>query len=707
MFYLIELVSETEEARAHEITKGLSDKVYIEILTSSYKDVSLYLSKYISEEPGIFKIEIRFKNEFFEYKNILVTNKSFKKSLKEIDVIHSFASNDLSEIEVVFIKKSTFIINKARLSLVILFFIMIAMLFFLRSYIRTYFGIPIEELSNAFKYYSSKEFQQSQEDFIFKSSLDSDELIKLKDALQFVKVSSINRLKMNEILKIRVKSAVQSKNVFIASMTHDFKTPLVSIAGINKELSNRIDTNDKVAKRLIRAMNYVIFDMESIVSNVLDLSKIEAGESLAVEEEHANLCSVINCVISSYSFFAEERGVYFLINIDKAINNVKIDARKYKQILRNIVSNAIKYSRDTPVSISVYFVDKSIRTEVSDKGPGVSNNVINTMFKPFERDKNDLTEGTGIGLSLSQKVLNQIGKTITFTNNKKAGATFRFDFPVTYAKSALKKLPSKAERSVVLLDLHSKELKEHVACLCINCFGFLVYDVNDYKNESNNPIAVISSGYFKILSNGTMRLTERGLFNKSLNINHWKERGVRIAHVFENSGFNPDMASVFGFSDSLMLSEIQSFLVCESSYEKESNVRFNKYLFKELSILISEDNKIYAELLIKNLLRVGFVSIQHVENGEDAVNKVKKNHIDVIFMDHMMPIMNGIEASKIIKSISPDTLILGFTAAKNEIKIESEKYMDKVYIKDLSALNEPLSYINNHFKDDSQGSLFL
>ena len=223
------------------------------------------------------------------------------------------------------------------------------------------------------------------------------------------------------------------KSLFIASMSHELRTPLNSIIGFTgimaKGLAGEINAEQKKQLGMVQDSARHLL---ALINDVIDISKIEA-DKIEAGISTFNLADVIGDVRTTYNTAAQERGLVLAMEAPTPIT-VTSDERRIRQIIMNLVSNAIKFSDKGRVDVSVEQKGDVVEISVRDTGIGIGKEDLEQLFRPFGRIAmpGRLTEGTGLGLYLSRKLARFLGGDITVTSEPGGGSLFTFTFPVTY-----------------------------------------------------------------------------------------------------------------------------------------------------------------------------------------------------------------------------------------------------------------------------------
>ncbi|HEY9178829.1 MAG TPA: response regulator [Flavipsychrobacter sp.] len=471
-----------------------------------------------------------------------------------------------------------------------------------------------------------------------------------------------------------------AKSEFLANMSHEIRTPMNGVIGMTSLLEGTALTEEQ--KDYVGTIRISGETLLSIINDILDFSKIESRK-MELEQAPFSISKVIEETYDLLSVKAYEKGLDLLYYIDAGVPVEVIgDVTRFRQIMVNLVSNGLKFTEQGEVLISarvLNVVDSryTLEFKVQDTGIGIPADKYHRLFESFSQVDSSTTRkygGTGLGLAICQRIIKLMGGDISVESEEGKGSCFIFSVVLEANTQATQyrvkpgiDISRLAGKSVLLLDdnrTNLRILKEHLAQWQMEV---AVYD------NYNEAVSALLQTHFDLAiidmimpeKNG-MEVGEmvRGLkpqlplilYSSALHLS-MQER-VRANQIFSsvlNKPFKQEIVKealldVFGRS--------------VPEYRTAVLPKLNESAAPALRILVAEDDSINQKLIGRVLEKLGY-SYDMVDNGARAVEKVRQHKYDVVFMDVMMPEVDGVEATATIRSeVAKDSqpVIIALTA---------------------------------------------
>lgn len=234
-----------------------------------------------------------------------------------------------------------------------------------------------------------------------------------------------------------LKKLDKEKDEFISIAAHELKTPMATIHGFSQLLSDEKVEDTETRNRYLKIMEDETTRLSKMVTEILDLSRIDLG-SIKFTIEDVNVIKLLEDVKNEMSQRAEGKGLKFDLKIDSNLPSIKTDKEKLKQILINIIDNAIKYTEKDGIRVEAFAEDDHVKFSVADTGIGISKEHFPKIFTRFYQVESPLTRkvgGTGLGLSICKELVQKLSGKIWFDSKEGKGSTFYFTLPINFKLS--------------------------------------------------------------------------------------------------------------------------------------------------------------------------------------------------------------------------------------------------------------------------------
>jgi signal transduction histidine kinase/DNA-binding response OmpR family regulator/HPt (histidine-containing phosphotransfer) domain-containing protein len=454
-------------------------------------------------------------------------------------------------------------------------------------------------------------------------------------------------------------TAARLKSQFLANMSHEIRTPMNGIIGV-LDLIHRTDLNGK-QQRYLQIIESSARGLLTIINDILDFSKLEAGK-YELRADEVELRQVLQEAAELLSPKAHEKGIELVTRVDPAVPHIVVsDHDRIKQVLNNLLGNAIKFTEHGHVEVRVTVDERReaefvLRFAVVDTGPGISREDQARLFGVFSQVDGSLTRkygGTGLGLAISKQLAVAMGGTIGVESEPNRGSTFWFTIAARALEWATPELASRPAR--VLVACPGAAQSEHVREL-LERWGMTCTLVRDVRSAAQT-ILDQGGGFDVVVLDGKLEQQAResaGLLDLCLG------EALPVVHLLSTAQIaqaSPDIHRNHLLKP-LRASELYNGLINVldgGSVQQRGRVSTGAPKRNEVQpargvVLVVDDNEINRVVACDLLHALGYPS-DIACNGLEAVEKIRMNTYAAVLMDCQMPELDGYEAARRIRAL--------------------------------------------------------
>lgn len=448
---------------------------------------------------------------------------------------------------------------------------------------------------------------------------------------------------------IEIEKAANMKSDFLANTSHELRTPMNAIIGMT-EMALREEMTP-TAKNYINQIKAAGKSLLTIINDILDFSKIESGKMDIVADDYEP-ASLINDIATIISTRIDKDDVELILDINPKIPKILSgDMIRLKQIITNLANNAVKFTKLGQICLKYDFEIISEDTinllfSVSDTGIGIKPADINKLFQSFQQldsKRNRNIEGTGLGLAISKQLITLMGGNISVESVYGEGSTFSFTIPQKVINPepsiALNETPPKSAAGFLNNTYANIQLKRDMHKLDIDYTDLKDKDIltflTEYKDQLANTYLFIP---YKDFSQPLQDFIQK---QEQLNVIVIAPYGMSVTYSPLNVLIVHKPLSVLTLAG---IYNHESF----SQYDNASSDEYYDFTAETAKILIVDDNSINLTVA-QGLLEPLNMQIDTALSGNEAINKISDTMYDLILMDHMMPEIDGIETTHIIR----------------------------------------------------------
>ena len=460
--------------------------------------------------------------------------------------------------------------------------------------------------------------------------------------------------KKQAVLLAEAEKANHAKSDFLANMSHEIRTPMNAIVGMCELILRERDVSETVREYCFNIQNSGR-SLLSIINDILDFSKIESGKLEMIEDEF-NIASTLNDVMNMAVTRKENKNIELIVKVDPDIPiGIIGDEIRIRQVIINLVSNAIKYTNEGVIVIKVsmtrhdYGINLSV--SVADTGIGISGEDLEKLFSSFQQvdtRKNRSVEGTGLGLAISKRLITQMGGYINVSSVYGKGSEFRFVIPLKVSNDTPFVLIKDAENihAAGFIDRTKfgfEAVGQQYTALVEELSEALHTDIEMFGSMEELKAHMEQKECTHLFIGREEYITEREFMTEAA-----KKCKVVVVQDRDNAIEVPESIHCI-FKPFYVLSVAAIFnnekIMTSLNDRRNSSIRF---VAPKARILVVDDNAINLKVAV-GLMRPYHMQVVTADSGREALFLLRSKDFDLVFMDHMMPELDGVETTRLIR----------------------------------------------------------
>ena len=456
-----------------------------------------------------------------------------------------------------------------------------------------------------------------------------------------------------ETARLVADEANKAKSEFLANMSHEIRTPMNGILGMG-ELLEETELS-KIQHNYVKVINRSGEALLGLINDVLDFSKIEAGE-LYINNEDEDLGHILQSVMELQASGVSAKDVELVLKVDKNVpKRALTDGLRVRQILTNLISNAIKFTSQGHVLVSISLKAENkqqaiLDIEVEDTGIGIAQDKVEKVFESFSQAEMSTTKkygGTGLGLAICKNLCSMMKGTISLSSELGKGTTFKVSLPIGLVENndgEIERLADMKARTVIkkVSIVSDENISTQMLIQTLQSWSIETVERFDSLEDVDDcDICIVDENKEaeKIQEVLQASSAKKVYFVNSVS------KGQKVEEMLDN-GYDDVLYKPFSPG------MLKTVLCPDTSKQAQATKKINIQEY-DAKILLVEDDAINRFFALEILNKTG-CKIDIAENGEEAISKVKNQDYDLIFMDCMMPILDGYAASTQIRALEQE-----------------------------------------------------
>lgn len=467
----------------------------------------------------------------------------------------------------------------------------------------------------------------------------------------------------------RLYHALSVRSEFLSRLGHEIRNPLNAILGMTNMLIG--SSIDEGQRQLLQRQKTASESLLELLNNLLDVAEIEAYK-VHLESVRYDLLALVDGIVDAYSYKVSQKGLDFKVSVDPRLPVVfQGDGLKLKQVLMNIIGNAIKFTEEGMVLLDIRVVEEGenprIRFLVQDTGVGIDSKSINAIFDSFVQEDSSIRRrygGSGLGLYISNNFVNLMGGRLFVSSQKGEGTVFWFELTLrkvegSIAESVAQNLAEFKDVFVYGSNLYQLAIEQGLGD------AFHIQPI-----QSLSEVANYSQDLGLLLVDDSM-LEDLSMFNKG---------NLKVAVVMDLYSTNVLQTNRFAI-DRVLSKPFRSWTLLklhEDSSKKVSKVKSDRPT--DLRVLVVDDS-VDNRLVLRSILEELGCLVFEVSSGEAAIEFLKIKQIDAIFMDLQMPGLDGYETTQLLRQAgvkAPFVAVTAHNTEKERRKVKATGFMAHV-----------------------------